>query len=156
VEVVTTFSGVETKSGDSLRGAWIMRLFADPSGVKYQTFDKGLGETGQGFVGTNQPVRVVYEVEQRGDFSNNVIKALEAAPAGLSAPPAPESTQAVAAAPAPTPTSQGLSVKDEQIHRQTAAKVAAKLLQHFPEEERTLATFDSVVDHLVQYFNHGR
>lgn len=50
---------------------------------------------------------------------------------------------------------QGLSAKDQQIHRQTAAKVASKLLDFFPAEEQSLATFYTVADQLVSYFATG-
>jgi len=47
------------------------------------------------------------------------------------------------------------SVRDTQIHRQAAAKVAAKLLDFFPEEEQSLETFFTVSEQLVSYFSNG-
>lgn len=47
------------------------------------------------------------------------------------------------------------SQRDTQIHRQTAAKVAAKLLDFFPADEQSLETFFTVAEQLVAYFQNG-
>ena len=50
---------------------------------------------------------------------------------------------------------QGPSVRDTQIHRQTATKVAAKLLDFFPKAEQDLDTFWVVTEQLVDYYQNG-
>ena len=50
---------------------------------------------------------------------------------------------------------QAPSDRDKQIHRQTAAKVAAQLLAYFPAEEQSLTTFYTVAEQLVSYFATG-
>jgi len=45
--------------------------------------------------------------------------------------------------------------REQKIHRQTAAKVAAILLGYLPEGERTLSTLLVVSERLVSYFDNG-
>jgi hypothetical protein len=45
--------------------------------------------------------------------------------------------------------------REQKIHRQTAAKVAAILLGYLPKEEQTLSTLLVVSDRLVAYFDTG-
>ena len=47
------------------------------------------------------------------------------------------------------------SQRDTQIHRQTATKVAAKLLDFFPKAEQDLDTFWVVTEQLVDYYQNG-
>lgn len=149
-EIVTNLTGVEVKTGTTDKGPWSLSIFSSENG-KYQTFDKALGGTAQGRIGQG-PTRIVYHEETRGDFTNNIIDAIEAAPSGVTPPPQQQPDAGLALQQAV----QVISEKDQQIHRQTAAKVAAELLQYFPAEERTIATFDTVCDRLVEFFNHGR
>lgn len=51
--------------------------------------------------------------------------------------------------------SSGPSERDTQIHRQTATKVAAKLLDFFPKAEQDLDTFWVVAEQLVDYYQNG-
>ena len=51
--------------------------------------------------------------------------------------------------------SGGDSERQTRIHRQTAAKVAARLLDFFPEDEQSLETFFLVSEQLVAYFESG-
>ncbi len=155
MEAVTQLTGVETKSGNNGRGSWTGYFFTASDGQKYQTFDKALGGSLQQHLG-GAALRLVYEDEQRGDFTNHVVKSFEIAGEGaVQAQPAAQSEPAQAAQAAQASSSTA-SAKDVQIHRQTAAKVGAELLQYFPPEEQTLATFNQVVDELVDFFNHGR
>jgi hypothetical protein len=60
----------------------------------------------------------------------------------------PVATPMVAQAPQP-------DAREQKIHRQTAAKVAAILLGYLPEGERTLSTLLVVSERLVSYFDNG-
>lgn len=153
MEISTTLTGVELKTGSSGRGPWTLYLFEAP-GFKCQTFDDGLGRTAQGLL--QRPARIVYDVEQRGEHSNNVIKSIEAAD-GATATQTQSSTQSSAEQSQQTAAqSAGLSAKDEQIHRQVAAKVSASLLEYFPPEQQTTTNFWIIVDDLLHFFNTGQ
>jgi hypothetical protein len=46
-------------------------------------------------------------------------------------------------------------VKEQRIHRQTASKVAAIMLTHVAQEERTMSTLFTLAERLVAYYNEG-
>ena len=46
-------------------------------------------------------------------------------------------------------------MKAQRIHRQTASKVAAIMLSHVAEEERTMSTLFVLAERLVAYYNEG-
>lgn len=153
MEAVTQLTGVETKTGSNAKGQWTMYLFSASDGQKYQTFDKQLGPSLQQHVG-GQTLRLVYDEKQNGDFVNRVATSFEVASDYVAPDPAPAAQpQQQQAAPQ---SSSGLPAKDEQIHRQCAAKVSAELLQFFPPEQQTTSTFWIIVDDLVHFFNTGQ
>jgi hypothetical protein len=73
-------------------------------------------------------------------------------------PAQPQPQQSAVVQPVVTPmvaaTPQG-DLREQKIHRQTAAKVAAILLGYLPEAERTLSTLLIVSERLVAYFDTG-
>lgn len=50
----------------------------------------------------------------------------------------------------------GPTDRDTSIYRQTATKVAAHLLSHFPEQERTLNSFEKLTARLIQFYGSGQ
>lgn len=152
MEVVTTLTGYDTKSGMGQRGPWTLHLFADSTGTKFQTFDGGLASRiGQMM---HQTVRLVYDVEQRNGYPNNVIKAIELAP-GVQPTQQPQQ-QTFNGAAAPQPSS------DDSKRRWAASDVAAATLQaavtllgYLPEEQRTLQTLVAVFETLCRNVETG-
>ena len=61
------------------------------------------------------------------------------------------------AIPMQAPVQQHVSqdVKEQRIHRQTASKVAAIMLSHVEEKERTMSTLFVLAERLVAYYNEG-
>lgn len=93
MQAVVTFTGFETKKeGVSDHGPWALRIFKDPGGNKFQTFDRDLGDAL--IAKLNQQVTVTYEIESNSytdrngnarTAQNNVIKSfLDGAQAGVS------------------------------------------------------------------------
>ena len=76
MQQVVTLTGVEVKSkGSNKRGPWALRIFDSAGGTKFQTFDVADGEALEAKIGT--PVELTYEVEENGNFTNNVIKSFK-------------------------------------------------------------------------------
>ena len=78
-QVTTKFTGFENKSGTNDNGAWKLTKFQAEDGKKYQTFDDDIREQGKAFEESGEEVTVVFEVQKRGQNTNNVIESLEAA-----------------------------------------------------------------------------
>ena len=74
----------------------------------------------------------------------------QAQPTWNTPPPQAQPMAAPMVAQAPQP-----DAREQKIHRQTAAKVAAILLGYLPEGERTLSTLLVVSERLVSYFDNG-
>jgi len=81
-QVTTKFTGFENKSGTNDNGAWKLTKFQAEDGKKYQTFDDDIREQGKAFEESGEEVTVVFEVQKRGQNTNNVIESLEAASSG--------------------------------------------------------------------------
>jgi hypothetical protein len=80
LQQVVTVTGVDVKkTGTSKRGPWALRLFDTAGGTKFQTFDVELGEFLQTKIG--ESVEITYEIEENGDFKNNVIQSIKPATA---------------------------------------------------------------------------
>jgi hypothetical protein len=101
----------------------------------------------------NQPVRSLW-IE--------VVGAPAVGSPALAGPPqqpqgAPPPQQATVVQPVVTPMAAQPAgdLREQKIHRQTAAKVAAILLGYLPEGERTMATLLILSERLVAYFDTG-
>ena len=129
---VVTFSSVETKkTGVSKKGPWALRLFTTTGGTKFQTFDVDLGESLEGHL--NLPLEITYEIEDNGDFKNNVIKGWK--PASEQAVQASEPVQSVASnggaaelRPTSTSSQDEFRRSKEEMRYTEAVKAAATIL----------------------------
>ena len=112
---------------------------------------------------SNQPVRSLW-IEAAG--SPTVGSPALAGPPAQAAPPPqasypppqPPTQQSAVVQPVATPMVAQAPQQDQReqkIHRQTAAKVAAILLGYLPEGERTLSTLLVLSERLVAYFDTG-
>lgn len=91
-------TSVEIKrEGESKHGKWVLRLFKDAGGNKYQTFDVDLGEKASGLIGRSVEVR--FEVEQNGDYENKVLKAVRETENPQASGSTPEAQQSLSVAP---------------------------------------------------------
>jgi hypothetical protein len=110
----------------------------------------------------NQQVRSLW-IEQVGApaFGSPAMAGPPQQPQGAAPPQAPQAQPQWNAAPPPNPQQQVVAqapqqdLREQKIHRQTAAKVAAILLGYLPEGERTLSTLLVVSERLVSYFDNG-
>lgn len=150
MEQIVTLVSFETKTGMGQRGPWQMWLFKDAGGNAYQTFDAALATKAQALVG--QSARLQYEAMQRGQYVNNVIKAIEAA---ALAPAATAPNAPLGAPNAQTYIPQAAPDKEKRIHRQTASKVAADVIQVLGLEVNSLDEFVQLCDSLVSYYETG-
>ena len=117
---VVTLSSVETKkTGTNKRGPWALRIFETAGGTKFQTFDVSLGESLESHL--NLPIEITYEIEDNGDFKNNVIKGWK-----------PSSETAVQATQASEPVQSKQRSKEEV--RYTAAVHAAAVILASPND----------------------
>ena len=139
-----TFAKVFTAEGEKNGKTWTRWDFKTEDGERYVTFNAGLANK----ISTNTPVTVEIEGENKiAALIASVPAENQQASSGSGGGPAsPQGGAQSVTAP---------SERDTQIHRQTAAKVAAKLLDFFPEEEQSLETFFTVSDQLVSYFATG-
>jgi len=135
---VVTFSSVETKkTGNSKRGPWALRLFTTAGGTKFQTFDVDLGESLEGHL--NLPLEITYEIEDNGDFKNNVIKGWK-----------PASEQAANSAQASEPVQSTSNDRDakqrskEEVRYTASVQAAATILAS--EKDFTVEELKSVAD----------
>ena len=147
---VVTFSSVETKkTGNSKRGPWALRLFATAGGTKFQTFDVDLGESLEAHL--NLPLEITYEIEDNGDFKNNVIKGWK--PASEQAVQASEPVQSVASNGAaaelrPTSSQDEFRRSKEEMRYTEAVKAAATILAS--EQDFTVAELKAVADQIAE------
>jgi len=123
------------------------------------TFKRSLADSAFELIG--QAAELHYAVKQNGDFTNyylnNILPArataAEAAQRAQEAQPLLRQAAGLPEAPVP---SQGLTnapSKDQAIHRQTAAKVAATLVQAAPNTDPYV--FWENVEKLAHYFDTG-
>ena len=75
--VTTTLVGHETKSGTNAKGTWVMNLFEDQNGAKYQTFEADIASQALSLL-IGQRVDITFEEVQRGDFTNKIIQSIQA------------------------------------------------------------------------------
>lgn len=138
-----TFNRVFKAEGQKNGRAWTRWDFKTADDQRFITFDAGLANS----VTVNTPG----EAEVDGDkLVGWKAVGSPTAEANQQTTPTPQNgSQAVSGAPV-------ASQRDAQIHRQTAAKVAAKLLDFFPAEEQSLETFFTVAEQLVDYFAKGK
>ena len=116
---VVTLSSVEVKkTGVSKKGPWALRLFTAAGGAKFQTFDVGLGEELEGHL--NLPLELTYEIEDNGNFQNNVIKGWKPS---SEAPTASEPVQ-----PTSTSSQDEFRRSKEEMRYTEAVKAAAVVL----------------------------
>ena len=138
---VVTLTGVEVKSkGSNKRGPWALRIFDSAGGAKFQTFDVADGEALEAKIGT--PVELTYEVEENGNFTNNVIKSFKSA------------TEEQAKS-APTAADDPRRSKDEM--RRTEAAIAASNLIGSPgwEGDADILTLATLADQIILYLEVG-
>jgi len=149
---VVTFSSVETKkTGNSKRGPWALRLFTTAGGTKFQTFDVDLGESLEGHL--NLPLEITYEIEDNGDFKNNVIKGWKPSENGATVSEPVQST------------SNGETAEEKQLRimRQSAldraiSSVAGGLVtddNDVPLTSVDESTLFAIADRYVDYFVNG-
>lgn len=134
-----TFNKVFKAEGSKNGKSWTRWDYKTADGQRFPHF------AGSQEIALETPVNI--EVDDRG-----TIRSHERAGNQQAAPEPQNGSQGVTEAPV---ASQAPSVRDTQIHRQTAAKVAAKLLDFFPEDEQSLETFFTVSEQLVAYFSNG-
>ena len=116
---------------------------------------------------SNQPVRSLW-IDQVGSptVGSPALAGPPQQPQGAAPPQAPiqqagwnqQPQQSATVQPVATPmVAQAAQpdAREQKIHRQTAAKVAAILLGYLPEGERTLSTLLVVSERLVSYFDNG-
>ena len=140
---VVTLTGVEVKSkGTSKRGPWALRIFDSAGGTKFQTFDVAIGESLEKSVGS--AVEIEYEVEENGNFTNNVVKSFKAA------------------GPAPVYNDEGgVPVKSHQedrelrIMRQSALDRAINTVGHGIVQADDVSDLFKLADTYILYFEAG-
>ena len=145
MQQVVTLTGVEVKSkGSNKRGPWALRIFDSAGGTKFQTFDVSDGEALEAKIGT--PVELTYEVEENGNFTNNVIKSFKDAAvadyygAGQSAPQAAVNT----------------NDRELRIMRQSALDRAINTVGHgIVEKVDTVEDLFRLADTYILYFEAG-
>src|SRR5690242_20674900 len=135
-EATTTLVSLETKSGTTDKGPWKFEIYTDAAGQKFQT-----DFNADSFMGLlNQPRVITYDEDQRGKFSNKVIKSV--VPAGNQQNTPSNGSEAVRMA------SDGDLVGKIRTH--TIGPLAAAMWSDLPSEERNLENAKRIADALVQ------
>jgi len=141
MQQVVTLTGVEVKSkGSNKRGPWALRIFDSAGGTKFQTFDVADGEALEAKIGT--PVELTYEVEENGNFTNNVIKSFSDAGKVLSG---------VAEAAPPVNTND----RELRIMRQSALDRAINTVGHGIVQADDVSDLFKLADTYILYFEAG-
>ena len=137
------FTKVFKAEGSSQRGPWVRWDYKTADGGRFPHF------AAEQEIPLDTAVNV--QTSAKGDIKSweHVDGSLPAAGGQQSTTSAPEAVRTAPVA------SQGPSERDTQIHRQTATKVAAKLLDFFPKAEQDLDTFWVVTEQLVDYYQNG-
>lgn len=155
MQVSTTFVGAEVKS--TQRGQ--LYRFKEASGAIAVTNDQQLAALAQSLL--NQPVLAdINEVTSQNvnphtgrPYINRYLNSVVAAGAPVAPPQTFAAPQATGASFHATPdVSVEITANDRSIWMQSGSKVAAKLLEFFPEGERTLKTFDNLVQREVEKY----
>jgi hypothetical protein len=141
---IVTLTGVEVKSkGSNKRGPWALRIFDSAGGTKFQTFDVADGEALEAKIGT--PVELTYEVEENGNFTNNVIKSFKDAAvpdyysAGQTTPQAAVNT----------------NDRELRIMRQSALDRAINTVGHGIVQADDVSDLFKLADTYILYFEAG-
>ena len=138
---VVTLTGVEVKSkGSNKRGPWALRIFDSAGGTKFQTFDVAVGEALEKSLGS--AVDLTYEVEENGNFTNNVVKSFKDAGKVLSG---------VAEAAPPVNTND----RELRIMRQSALDRAINTVGHGIVEVDGVTDLFRLADQYILYFEAG-
>lgn len=144
-----TFDQVFTKEGEKNGKSW-KRWDFKFGDDRYSTFQKKLADK----ITVGEPATIEFDVTAGSNgYTNRTITAVLASQGVEPYQESSSSPEAVKTAPM---ASGGPSERETQIHRQTASKVAAQLLQYFDPEERTLDTFYVIAEQLVDYFANGQ
>jgi len=141
MQQVVALTGVEVKSkGSNKRGPWALRIFDSAGGTKFQTFDVADGEALEAKIGT--PVEITYEVEENGNFTNNVIKSFSDVGKVLSG---------VAEAAPPVNTND----RELRIMRQSALDRAINTVGHGIVQAEDVSDLFKLADTYILYFEAG-
>ena len=141
MQQVVTLTSVEVKSkGSNKRGPWALRIFDSAGGTKFQTFDVADGEALEAKIGT--PVELTYEVEENGNFTNNVIKSFSDVGKVLSG---------VAEAAPPVNTND----RELRIMRQSALDRAINTVGHGIVQADDVSDLFKLADTYILYFEAG-
>ena len=140
-----TFNKVFKAEGSSQRGPWVRWDYKTEDGGRFPHF----AATQE--IPLDTPV--VVQTSAKGDIKS-WNPALAVVPAGEQQTSPGSSGLVSHVRTAPVASERELE-RQQQIHRQTATKVAAKLLDFFPKAEQDLDTFWVVTEQLVDYYQNG-
>jgi hypothetical protein len=146
METTTILTDHETKSGLGKKGPWTLNLFTDTVGNKYQVFTGDDGIASQVVSLLGQYVKLTYEQQTRGDFTNNVITGVSAETA-VEAPQTPSNgTEGVR----PTPVPPEGYVKPVDRNAGVARAIEIAILRN-----ETDATLDEILDLAEIFARYG-
>ena len=147
---VVTFTGFEEKKrGTNQRGEWALRIFTSAGGDKFQTFDVSLGD--QVISSINSPVEVEYEIEDNGNFKNNVIRSVKAVAAGVST----EVAKALVASGQASVYTLPSDDRELRIMRQSGLDRAINTVAAGIAEAKTVNDLFALSDEYIRYFQNG-
>ena len=141
-----TFTKVFEDTGEGQNGPWKRWTYLTSEGQRFATYKPELGN-----LRLHVPLHVEADVKNGKHFIRSAVPAEGQNPVQETQ----NGSEAVKTAPVVSGGYHSDPGREQRIHRQTAAKVAAELLRYFPEEEQNLEAFFLISEKLVDYFGNG-
>ena len=149
--ITTVLTNHQQKSVNTQKGPGVVHEFDADNGMRLATFSQDIANHAHLLQGA--PVEVVYSTRRKGEYVNYTLLGVQ--PADGNSPTAAKSAETVAKT--TPPLSEEQKKKEIRIMRQSAAKVAVKIIGWLPEGH-TDKTVDSVIvvsERLLRYFPGG-